>query len=209
MPTTRVDFQMTMEADNLKPEDAQVNRWHFLLETDPPNSAVVEEIRDELYVFYASLAAWMPSSIFSGTIYAKAYDMSDPEPRAPIHEHSTSVGTLAGTTALPPEVTCCLSFEALPISGTPQPRRRGRVFLPTFTTARLDTAGKWAATTLTGVAASAGTLLDSSQASPAWKWIVVSSVSGLTAAVDRGWVDDAVDIQRRRGWDPVSRELFA
>lgn len=102
----------------------------------------------------------------------------------------------------------CLSFEALPISGTPQARRRNRVFLPTFTTNKLDIYGKFAASTMVGVAATAQVLLDHSDAAVDWKWIVVSYASGQTSAVSRGWVDDAVDIQRRRGYDPTDRELF-
>jgi hypothetical protein len=42
-----------------------------------------------------------------------------------------------------------------------------------------------------------------------WTWIVVSEVAGLNdVIVTNGWVDNAFDIQRRRGVTPTSRSTF-
>ena len=70
---------------------------------------------------------------------------------------------------------------------------------------RLYTAGK------TLIAQAGEDLLTASLAAADWHWVVYSTVQPAgqrTADVVNGWVDDAFDIQRRRGLAANSRQVF-
>lgn len=195
---TELDVQVTWEASNLKAEDAMVNRLHFD-SVAFPDATVFDEIGDAIEAIADALASYWVNQLLSGAIYLKYYDMADPMPRAPIHTDTRAFVPATSGTTLPAEVCQVISFEAEPVSGVPQSRRRGRIYLPAFSTTKLDVDGSFSSATTNAVAAAANSLLIASLASSTWKWVVASKVSGARAPVTRGWVDEAPDIQRRRG----------
>jgi hypothetical protein len=73
---------------------------------------------------------------------------------------------------------------------------------------RLSTRGSWSEATVDGIAAGAAALLLAANTAANWNWIVYSRVAEDATVVERGWVDAAVDIQRRRGRVEPYRELF-
>ena len=56
------------------------------------------------------------------------YDLSDPLPRQ-FYTLPLDVTVVTDTTNIPPEVAIVLSFQALAVSGEPQARKRGRIYL--------------------------------------------------------------------------------
>lgn len=77
--------------------------------------------------------------------YTNVYDLVEPKPRVPFHTQTTASAVAPATTAwdLPPEVALCVSYQSTRISGKPQNRRRGRLFvgpLQVYQVAALDIA---------------------------------------------------------------------
>jgi hypothetical protein len=94
------------------------------------------------------------------------------------------------------------------VSGISQARRRGRVFLgPLGNNAVSSTTGRVASGAYTAIQTAAATLLGGSGIGD-WTWIIWSKASSSQVVVDNGWIDDAPDVQRRRGVDPSTRVLF-
>ena len=204
MPSYRV--QARLAYDTGLPEDVAVNVWHVVADDD----ASTLNFMNDLVTFYQAV-----DGLFSALLDAsaaahsmKAYDLADAEPRAPVSEITFSTPDASGT-PLPPEVAACLSFQAIQVSGSPQARRRGRVYLGPLETAVLDGAGRLSTTTTDTIRDAADALLTASNASAVYAWGIYSRVDSIIRDVDNGWVDDAVDIQRRRGDRPTRRDTFS
>lgn len=210
-------FQFSIPYFTGIPSDVIVNDWHLSWPLGSPSDTDFENLRDALVTFYDlcyspagvdNMAPWMNPA---GAIL-KVYNIQDPIPRAPVYlsaapltDNRVSTGTCALETAI------CLSFQGDPLSGVPQARRRGRVFL-----------GGWAQPTYRGdnnefptvdpnlvnaiVGAAEGFATDSAAAG--WAWIVYSRVNGTGAPVTNGWVDNALDTQRRREVGATIRTTF-
>jgi len=199
---------VNIEANNLKSEDAFVNRFHFQTESDPPAGGTITAMNTAVAAFYNNFGAWWSTSIYSGALHFKWYNMADPQPRAPISNTLQTVTGLVSSASMPPEVAEVISFEASTLSGVPQPRRRNRVYLPPFITSRYNTNGDISNASVASMATVAATLLAASDAASDWTWVVRSETTGAVAPVTRGWVDGAPDIQRRRGRVSTVRSLF-
>lgn len=117
---------------------------------------------------------------------------------------------------LPTEVAACLSYhraygsdpEFGPGGVRPKNRDRGRIFIGPLSglametlTASNPTLSSTFRATLAGATAP---LLGTSDAT----WVQWSRADASVAPVVGGWIDDAPDIQRRRGQDPLSRTLW-
>lgn len=185
------------------PEDRVTNTWWTIAD----NVAALQNFVTALVTFYQSVDAEFSSVVATTGHDIKSYDMADPEPRRPVN-WDTSMTLAPGTTRLPPELAICLSFQAPPQSGVEQARRRGRVYLGPLRVAAIDSAGNIATAAATTVRNAAQTLLDSSDAIGTWSWAVYSTVDQTAITVTSGWVDQAVDIQRRRGLASPSRLTF-
>lgn len=185
-------------------------------------AADAEEIFDKLVAFYTALPTGgaQPLYTYFSTEMAqnghliKAYRLSDAEPRVPIAERSFNLPAAPNGDPLPGEVALCLSFQGARISGQPQARKRGRIYV-----GRLDkdssTAGRPSAPLISDLAKAGDTLLEASKASLTWRWHVYSptqdaaGVGWVSSAVVDGWVDNAFDTQRRRGLAATSRTIFS
>jgi hypothetical protein len=102
-----------------------------------------------------------------------------------------------------------LSFQGTPLSGTPQSRRRGRIYFGPFRTSGLNTQGRPAAGLITSLVNAGDALLAASDAAANWQWVIWSPTTGLEVGVANGWVDDEFDTQRRRGRVPTARTTFS
>jgi hypothetical protein len=197
--------QVTFSHDTGLPKDAVVNNWSCqTVNTD--DLTALQDFVDALQTFYLAIDQ-LYSTLLSGNVSVKCYDRSDSEPRVPVLTDSFTI--TPASDALPSEVALCLSFQGVAVSGTPQSRRRGRVYL-----------GPWAVTMLTGsngrpnsthiatIDAAATNLLAESGVTNGWFWTVWSEVNGTDTEVDNGWIDNSFDTIRGRGEAATSRSLF-
>lgn len=206
----RVLVQASLPFDTGLPSDVSINTWAFdtggLGTTTPALTSIVSG----LSAFYDEVTP-LYSELMGGDITFKAYDLADPEPRAPVGTIVSPWPGGAGSNPLPEEVAFCLSFQAVEASGSPMARRRGRVYLGPFgTTAAGETAGRSAPDAAVGLACQAGieaahTIWDTGE-TPHCVW---SRVDDVFRPVVSYFYDNAWDTQRRRGPRPTSRTTFS
>lgn len=125
----------------------------------------------------------------------------------------TVVAPLVNQAPLPEEVALAVSFRGAIIGGLPAARRRGRVFLGPFI---LDTASNDVAVPhskvnvvlVDDIVESFADFLAASIAAPTWTWQVWSTVNAAGVDVEAGYVDNAFDTMRSRGFAPTLRTAF-
>lgn len=194
MPLYRV--QIEFNGDTGSHLDKYVNTWHCIAddEVELESGFIVQ-----LTTFYGALDGYYSAAVDPAASWYRAYDLADPEPRAPVLEENFSLGTTA-TTYLPAEIAMCLSFEAPRQSGLSQARRRGRVYLGPLGASALNTATGFVTSAFwTDLGTAGQNLLDASQAATTWAWAVYSRANDSAIEVVHAWVDSAWDTQRRRG----------
>ena len=204
MPLYRVQIELNMDSGN--PKDKSINTWHLLAD-DPSNLESGGIVA--LTTFYGAIDGLFSVTVAPTASWYRAYDLADPEPRAPVLEENFNLGTVA-TNSLPQECAVVLSFEAPQQSGQPQRRRRGRIYLGPLGSDSLHTpTGLISGASLDAVEDAAQILLDTSQAATLWSWQVYSRANDASIEVMHAWVDNAYDIQRRRGVSPTdTRDVF-
>lgn len=200
---------MLILPNTVDPEADVVNTFWFNL-TDEAIPGVYDDIVDQMRIFYQDIRSVMSEFAAYSELRIKLYDMTDPEPRAPVVDQLVvpTLGPSASTGMLPPEVALCVSFAAEPQSGVPQARRRGRVYIGPLK-ASANSAGRPNTGIATTLATSAGTLLAASDSSADWSWVVYSRTNDSFATVASGWVDNEFDIQRRRHMSVSDRATFS
>lgn len=211
MATVRA--QVVMQGFTNKVEDRYVHTWHFV---NPDSFAVhVAAIHTALSNFYngtASGGTTGPSANIAAYVNRAAsinyYDMSTAEPRIPT-TIALTLNAAVNTLGLPQELAVCLSFRGtLPI----HPRRRGRIFFGPLAN-HSDNIASGAATVFPFV----GSILRQRLVEHAKDlrntgvgWSIRSTVPNENyVLVDQGYVDDAFDIQRRRGHETTVRTVFS
>lgn len=207
-------FTVTLQGASLLPEDQYVNSFHFD-HVEPVVITDYDNVRDMLRDFYAvspvggtgSISSFMSSRIQT-VATVRAYDLGDPIPRAPRYESTFNMAARASGDPLPEEVALVLSFERPRISGTPQSRRRNRIYLGPFAESANGTDARPSAALRTNIARAARDMLDASNASVRWTWEVNSPTYNEHGPVVGGWIDDAWDTQRRRGQASSTRLLW-
>jgi len=200
--------QVSFPAASADSEDTVVNNWHFDV-TDPETEGNLTPVATALDTFYTSLISYFATSNVWSNGRIKMYDYDDPPPRAPLYDQPFVVTGSGSGTWLPRECAICLSFQGDQISGIRQARRRGRVYLgPLGSATNNTTTGMVVTAVTTAIAAAATTLMTADVAASGWAWIVYSPTMGEGAPVTNGWVDNAWDIQRRRGVDADVRTTF-
>lgn len=198
-------------------EDRYINTWHFINAVEGAETTAATAFQTALNNFYQAIDTHYSATLASVVPSVKFYDMSDPKPRVPFQEGTMSaLSTGSGT--LPTEVALCLSYRAEMVSGGNPRRRRGRIYLGPFASSAGDTStGRPTAACLLAVQTAAQVLIDASQASTDYEWVVYSRAddpaeTGTGTAgrpVVAGYVDAAWDTQRRRGLDSGTRSTFS
>lgn len=194
------------------PEDTSVNTFYFNAGT--PGTGDYDDIRDCLVDFYdaanptagARVGSFL-SPVLSGDYVLKLYLLDDPEPRTPV---ATYMGTmsLGGPDGLPSEVALVLSFQATPVSGQNQARRRGRVFIGPLESGAVDSEGTRPLQQLRDALQEAAERLLADATTNGVPWTVYSKTGDTFAAVEEGWIDNSFDTQRRRGEAPTNRQTW-
>lgn len=199
------------------PEDVCINTFHFQTPQPVPVSAAEAlSIVTALEDFYQGLSgatattlmSWFSGVVASGLAHEiRVYDQDQPMPRIPV---ATSMLSLTpGSTFLPSEVACCLSYRTNPVVGVPRARTRGRIYfgpLASTTSDATNTAGDVRPKTLFMEALrDAGTRLKAPLAGTGIEWSVYSKTGLALRPVDVVSVDNAYDTQRRRGAASTSR----
>lgn len=203
MPLLRV--QIVLHTTSALPEDYVTNTWHF----DDGAGGYYEEIKTALLAFYNGVRPYYSSWFTQAGHEIKMYQISDPEPRAPVYEDSWAFAAAPSGQPLPHEVALVMSFQAPQVSGERQARRRGRIYLGSFQTTINGADGLVSAAALTALQGVADTLVTASKASSTWKWSTYSTVTNAGHEVDNGWFDNAFDTQRRRGRKATQRVTFS
>lgn len=190
------------------PRDAAVNTFHFG-STDPLVTA--PSAHTALTAFYQAIDTLF-STVVGSTATVKYYDLSDAEPRTPIHQANIALSVGSGV-CLPNECAVALSYRADIVSGANPARRRGRIFLgPLDGDVGVQSSGDYRVTTANRtVFANAGKALAEAAIASSVGWVVFSPTtagpgpwsSGTLDAssypVTAGWVDDGMDTIRSRG----------
>lgn len=203
--------------DSLIPRDLATNTWHF--RTPGSVAAAATDCTANLNAFYTAIGTYLSASLTgSGTV--KYYDLEDAEPRAPVA--TGLISFTPGANQFPNEVALCMSFQGPLVSGSPQSRRRGRLFLgPLSTTGGTGATGdlRPGAACRNAVCTAADALM-SDTSLPGLSWAVFSpstagpppwSAGALDDAfvtVTNGWVNDAYDTIRSRGLSPTTRSVW-
>lgn len=203
-------FSVIFSHESGLPVDDVVNTWHWV--RDSAVATDFDNVRDMLEDFYTTqyiVAAGSVGSDYSSrianTVRVVAYNLEDPPPRVPAYSSTFNLPSRTGD-PLPSEVALCMSYQANPVSGQPQARRRGRVYLGPFSEAINSSVGR--PSNVAKIARAGRELLLASNSSTIWRWVVYSPTNDSWENVQSGWVDNAWDVQRRRGPVATSRTIW-
>lgn len=199
------------EAGSGIPKDRVVNTFHF--SPGLAKEQLTIPVRDFYTAGSPSVGGFLSPYLdrTAGKTRVKVYDLADPMPREPLDD-TFILPASSGGTPLPREVAGCLSYY----SDRNIRRQRGRIYLGPLTTSAIENrANDQGLTTAFRdcVKNAALALMDFFEGTEGW--IVYSEAEHLAVGaeyagrkVDHGWVDDAIDIQRRRGVAPLARTAF-
>lgn len=213
MPTGRAIVRFPYDTN--VGEDVAVNTWHFFNPVSIDNFG--PDIVGLLDQFYTDVPAGAGaaleahySSVIAPTASVTCYDLNDPAPRVPFYEATFNISPPAVQTPLPSEIAVCFSFQADPTSGVPQARRRGRVFIGPLNADALTLTSGVARVDpdLADILRRCGKRLINNAAASGVTWGVFSEVANAFFGVTNGWIDNAFDVQRRRGEATTVRDLF-
>lgn len=199
-----------MPYDTGLPEDKSVNVWHFT--PGVVNAASGEQIRNALVAFYTwdvavNAVKTYLSPILTGTARVRVYRLLDAKPRVPVWDSEFDLGLGGAATPEPEEIACCLSFRTANVSGIPAARRRGRLYLGPLNSDAIMLSG--GVTRIDNdfqdvLRQAAGRMISLTAASGAL-WAIYSRVDDVARPVVSGWIDNALDVQRRRGVGATGR----
>lgn len=197
-------LQIVLRTADNNPANYITNTWHCAA----VGNSEAADFAQAVITFHKGLNSNYSEALAQTNHEYKLYNLDDLEPRAPIEEGLWSFAAAPAADSLPHEVALCLSYQAPKISGVPQARRRGRIFLGPFdNTSNVD--GRPSTSLVNAIVALGEQLMDAGNATAGdWNWAIYSEVNGGTADVTSGWVDDEWDTQRRRGRIATSRTVF-
>lgn len=184
------------------PEDVTVNTFHVQAATTPDSTTLAghwKDFQDDIAGAYGPVVAQTGHTL-------RCYNLADPEPRAPLWEVGWAFTSAPTGTQLPPEVALCISYQGVKVSGTPQRRRRGRMYVGPMNAANFTN----------GVPST--TLIDSlGDAFQTFKWsmddssmpfVVWSRLDEGAVSLVEAWIDNAADTMRSRGFQPTTRDKW-
>lgn len=198
------------------PTDVITNTWSFRdFSANNDLATAADVLNPFLQDFYDHHYSGRPAYIGPANLWkVRWYNRDAPPPRVPyeLDLRTTASGIIA--TKVPSEVSAVLSFQGVKLSGAPQARRRGRIYLGALVDTWLENASATAppmiAAAVAGdIAATADTLRNAVEGAGDYMWTVWSQTNNSYVQVTDGWVDNSPDTQRRRGVDPTSRFLWS
>lgn len=197
--------QVILKTADAIPENFVSNSWCFRLDASAGSGAVLTPI---LKAFYDSLVSYYSPVITQNGHEIKYSLLPGVMPNYPYDTDVFNLGAAPAGGKLPDELAVVLSFQGLKAAGAPQARRRGRLYIgPLDTAAATDNRPATAFLTAMGNAATtlkaAVTAVGGTAA-----WCIWSVADQAEVVIDNGWIDNAFDVQRRRGVLPTSRTTF-
>lgn len=206
MPIVRA--QVIIPYFPLTPDAVSTNTLHFSCD-DPLSTASLDELEARIPLAYAEWGGRY-SQVVASTARCKVFNLDESEPRVPVREFQWTLPSHANQ-GLPEELAACLSFQAPPLSGVNQARRRGRVYLGPWGTSNSNVGSgstfSSVSTDLINDMLDGATILGRTTANVFWG--VWSPTAGTFAVISEAWVDNAWDIQRSRGPAPSGRNTRA
>lgn len=212
-------------------EDRVMNTWAFQTPTTAPVAGEMDDVAAALEEFYNDVIAATSHTVahYIGEQLSRSADdasfefydvgafMSGAPHGSPIRIDTWTLGaTNPGADGIPSELAVCLSYHGN-LTGIPEEsgltrpraRRRGRVYIGPLSQIALESeAGTGRSRVATQcrdtIAAAGGRLADHTDV----QWNVWSRSDSAFTSVTGGFVDDAFDVQRRRGEDAVARSTF-
>jgi hypothetical protein len=210
-------FQFTIPYFTNMPSDVITNDWCFTWVIGTPDESDFVNAKNDLDIFYTEIYNIGATDIMAPWVVPancglKVYNIGDPPPRAPVYESIVPItATQATSSYMPLEVAICLSFQGDQVSGQPQARRRGRVFLGGWGLAAdpgdADQFPRVEPIIRAGIADAAETLA-TNLVGHSWVWSVYSRVNASAVPVTNGWIDNEFDTQRRRGVASTARTTW-
>lgn len=196
--------QVTLRPTSGIPADEIVNTYHMDVLTSGALARAAFELAAE--TFYDTVAAWFSALIASTGHTMSFYDLDDPEPRQPVVPPFEFDLPALPANRLPGELACCMSYRASYVSGSPNARRRGRVYLGPFQSNAVETTGKIKNSVIEDIADAGQTFFNAVNTSGDGSMMVYSPTDAAAREVVSLWVDNEWDIQRRRGSIATFRE---
>lgn len=204
MPAIRA--QVILKTTTNVPADFVTNSFCF---ADPAAITDTAGLTGAIKSFYDSIrtAIGFPTIAQNGH-EIKFYDLPGVMPNYPFATTTWNFATAPAGDTYASECAVCLSFQGAKIPGLAQARRRGRIYLGPCSNA-ISLNGRPVAATRTSVAGAAASFKTAVNALPAGgDWSVWSPTTATAVGITNGWVDDAWDIQRRRGLVATARTTF-
>ncbi len=212
---TLLRSQVSLRPSSGVPEDAATNVRYFevgALMTPAELLTIAGKITDAWEALFANVNQYM-SELNMPNVDIRCYNLDDPQPRYPFWTDAFAVaGTLTGMVQAP-EVAAVTSFQADPISGQSQARRRGRNYLGPLRSGAIDPNNGRLTASFQGkisLGEQAFKAVIDGSVLPI-KWVVVHDVDGAGETysyVDNGWINNDPDVQRRRGRQSTFRETW-
>ena len=197
--------QMTLKMVSGVTADVAVNSLHFV-GSDVPNDP--GEIEGGMFSFYDDLVLFYSASVAQNGHTLKVYNLDDPQPRYPALESTYNFPSAPTGNTLPHEVAIVASFQADRISGTPQARRRNRIYIGPLKDSTVSTSGFVQTANINALNQAMEDLESFMRTSTAVRWIAYSPTEDNGDFVTNGWVDNAFDTQRRRGRKATVRTVW-
>lgn len=185
-------FQVVLHNDTGLPRDDFVNVLYY--EVNAPDT--IEGTCDEIANVYDIPTFW--NAQLSGHMTIKVYPLAGGQPEL-VKEYTAKLDPGSGNG--PSEVAICLSYAAVDDPQTSTGRRRGRIYVGPLHTANADRPG----TSVRDLVLNMGQGLASVGTAGNTTWMLYSQTDASAHKIESIWVDDAWDIQRRRGKAPSTR----
>jgi len=200
--------QVILHTDDAIAANYVTNSWCIDC-TDFPSSAEIIDYTAAFATFYSSLVTFLGGDLAQNGHEIKYYDLLQTvPPNYPIEIDTFNLTSGPTTDPLPSEVALCLSFQGSKVPGSPQNRRRGRVYIGTLNTT-YTAGGRPASSIMTAMANAAEQLSEDLNTSSNVAYLSVwSQMDGAAVHVTDGWIDNAYDTQRRRGVERTSRTTW-
>jgi hypothetical protein len=203
---------VTFQGGTNLPEDRFVNTFWFnhadYVSADYAAN-VVAPVLDNLYMTtYAgnTIGSYL-SPFVSRAAQIRFYNMADAEPRQPQVRLFTLPASIAsGSGALPEECAICCTFHGDPPI---TPSRRGRVYIGPLSSFAFGIASTTVPTRVDANFRASAVLAFKALADANVGWVVHSPKHGTNTIVRAGYIDNAADIQRRRGPENTARTVWS
>jgi len=168
-------------------------------------AAITTAVKD----FYDDLGSTYLSSALAQNGHTIKYSLlPGTPPNYPYEEDVFNLGTAPSGTPFPSEMAVCLSFQGDRQAGFPQARRRGRIYIGPLGNAA-NNLGRPHSTFISQLATAGATFKSNIAAiGTGHYWAIWSGTDQTAVEVNDGWVDNAFDVQRRRGLTATTRTTF-